>query len=61
MHKLRCGGCGNEDHKMYVDEDNNQAVFAQCTQCDSVTKITITQPKIKLDWTDDSKGILTQY
>ena len=47
LRRLRCGGCGEKKHTLYLDKKDN--VIAKCTKCDSESIITIVKPKIVIE------------
>ena len=56
--KLRCGGCGNHEIELYINEEKE--LFAECTRCKSVTTLTVS-PKIELGWGEGADGILCVF
>lgn len=60
LQKYKCGGCGESRIEIF-GSDNEQILIAECTKCKSKTEITITAPKIKMNWGEGAEGILAQY
>ncbi len=44
IQQLKCGGCGEEKHKIYRRQ--NGEIIAECIKCKSQTEIVITVPNI---------------
>ena len=59
MRKLRCGGCGESKVDLYISESGE--ISAECTKCESETKLTVKQPVINLDWGDNGNGVLCVF
>jgi uncharacterized Zn finger protein len=53
---MMCGGCGNEDFRIYRSNDNS--MYTHCMSCDSITELTTSPPKIELNWVGNSIGVL---
>jgi len=60
--KFRCGGCGCEDYKLYGDNHHDPTmILAECQECKSMTEITISKPTIKLDFGENSEGVMAIF
>lgn len=60
--KFRCGGCGCDEYKLYADQHHHPImILAECQQCKSMTEIKITQPKLKLDFGENSEGVMSIF
>ena len=44
IQQLKCGGCGEEKHKIYRRQ--NGEIITECVECKSQTEIVVTEPKI---------------
>jgi len=58
LEKFRCGGCGNDTYLIFKQQDNETDLFTKCIQCDSMTEITITKPRIELNWGIGADGMM---
>ena len=61
LEKYKCGGCGNDNYNIYKEEDSNTRIITECTKCKSQTEITVTQPKIELNWGESGDGIMAIF
>lgn len=61
LNKLRCGSCGCDTVMVFSNEGGR--VFTECTQCRSLTEISVTPQKIEFNFPRgvDSKGILSVF
>jgi len=59
LETMRCGGCGESKHNIYTN--SNDELFTECIKCKSVSKLTVSQPKIIINWTDNSEGQLCKF
>jgi len=61
--KFKCGACGNDTYRIFKQEDNDQELFAECTnpKCSSITVIGFTQPRINLGWHGNGDGIMAIF
>jgi hypothetical protein len=57
LKKASCGNCGNQTFEVYKPE-NEDKLICECTSCKSTSELTVPQPKIKIDFHKDSKGIM---
>ena len=57
MLKLSCGNCGKDKFNMYKNNETKDIV-CECDNCNSTTIITVQPQVIKLDWGENSQGIL---
>lgn len=53
---MMCGGCGNEDFRVYRFDD--ESFYVHCMSCESTTQLTVAPPTINLNWVGNSTGIL---
>jgi uncharacterized Zn finger protein len=44
LKQLRCGSCGELDHRLYTNPKGE--VFVECLKCKNVSIISCTEPKI---------------
>lgn len=44
LKQLKCGGCGEENHRIYQRE--NGEIITECVSCKSQTEIVIEKPEI---------------
>lgn len=56
--QLRCGNCGNEKHYLYQLENS---ILVKCVKCLTFSEISVSPAKIKIDWVEDSKGVLAVF
>lgn len=56
--QMRCGNCGEPEHYIYSKDDY---LIAVCIKCDSKSFVTVSVPKIKIEWEDSSDGILCVF
>ena len=52
-----CSGCGEKRHLIFRKDGD---FYTECIECESLTKLSVTKPKIQSDWVDDSDGVLCQ-
>jgi hypothetical protein len=52
---MMCGACGCESFSVYND---NKSLYTECKVCKSVSEVTISKPKLTIEWTDNAQGIL---
>lgn len=58
LQSMGCGGCGNFTFRMYK---NAKGLYTECTQCKSVSTLTVSTPKIDIGWAEgNDNGILAQ-
>jgi len=50
----RCGNCGNPTHNLY--KRKNDDIIVECTECKSTSIISASQPKLNIEFGDDSEG-----
>ena len=53
---MGCGGCGGTIFRIY--QNTIGELITECTQCDSQSHITVTEPKLEIKWGDHGEGIL---
>lgn len=58
MKKVRCGGCGNSEVKLYTNDEGE--ISAVCVSCRSETNLVV-DPKIRFDWGDKGDGVLCVF
>ena len=46
LQQLKCGSCGEENHKLYTNDKDE--IFVECTKCKNVSIIQCTRPKINI-------------
>lgn len=59
--KAGCGDCGNQTFHIYGTKGETDKLIAECTSCKNTSVITITAPKIDIQFGEDSKGIISFY
>ena len=55
--KMNCGNCGGDSFKIY-QEGKLKHIHVECENCKSTSIITITPAKLRIDWGENSDGIL---
>ena len=58
LKKASCGNCGNSTFEIYIERENEQKITAECTKCQSTSDIIVSQPKIQIEFGENSKGRL---
>lgn len=59
MKRMSCGHCGHQDFAVAGDDNHNaKRLEVTCLKCKSTTVITIQQPHMVLDWSDEAQGVL---
>lgn len=56
LQKYRCGACG--DDKYHIYRNSKGELITECMGCESTTLVTLTEPKITLEWHGDSNGMM---
>lgn len=68
--KMRCGGCGCETFRIFnraekdgkgMREPGPDGLLVECTQCKSVSTLTVETPAIRVGWGDGASGILSTF
>jgi transcription elongation factor Elf1 len=54
LNKADCGGCGNDKFEVYYLDNNDKSIVLECTECKSTTEITVSEPKLKVNFYNDS-------
>jgi hypothetical protein len=53
---MACGNCGNGLFRMFRAKDD---LFAECTNCKSISIITVEKPQLKIEWAGTgTEGVL---
>lgn len=65
LKQMRCGGCGGETYKVFTP-DATLRIAVECQQCQSVSWIEPSEPRLVIKWGDqrngeDSDGRLTVF
>ena len=55
---MACGHCGHALHRLYRHEESN-SILVECCKCKSVSMVTTYEPRLQVEWTDNSDGRLT--
>lgn len=53
--RMGCGGCGEELFRLFKAEESLVSI---CEECKSSSEITISKPKLEINWTEGSDGVL---
>ncbi len=44
--QLKCGGCGEAKHKLYIRQ--NEEIIVECINCKSQSELIVPKPKIEI-------------
>jgi hypothetical protein len=58
LKKGECGDCGNDKFQIFKQKDVDDQFVCECTKCKNTSIITLSRPKLEIEWGEDSKGIL---
>lgn len=52
--------CGGNEFKLYTTEQSERLniIIVECIKCKDLSTLKPTQPKIKIGWGENSKGVL---
>lgn len=56
--KGECGGCGNDKFEVYMQKDVDDKIICECTKCKDTSIITLSRPRLVIEFGEDSKGRL---
>jgi len=59
LEQLRCGECGQKKHELFI-RDNGE-IITECITCKTKSVITLTKPKITIEFHENSTGRLAVY
>lgn len=61
LNSMKCGNCGRDTVHIFTNSEGR--VFAECTQCESLTEIAIESPRVEFKYPRgiESKGILADF
>ena len=54
VQQYRCGSCGGTKYELYKSKKHD--LIIECFECKSTSVISISQPKISIDFGEDSQG-----
>lgn len=55
---LKCGVCGEKNHELFLRASGE--IITECTKCKTRSLITLTQPKINIEFLE-GKGIICAF
>jgi uncharacterized Zn finger protein len=58
---MRCGACGNNESFTVFKNTVTKYLIIECNECKSTSKITVSIPKLLIEWGENSDGILAIF
>jgi hypothetical protein len=58
QNQYRCGNCGETKHELFSNKDK---IIVSCIGCENKSAISVTQPRLSIDWVGRNKGILAIF